>query len=281
MPTLLKKIFFTNDYQYHSCQRSCVLGKGVRVNMKTKSIRWINLILTTSMILSMSCAMQTRKSSRQTAKTKVKASQPVQQNFSNKKLEYTFGYGDQIEVKFFNNSDYNETVNVRPDGRISLQRVGDIPVVGMTPRQLDDIVTKIYSEILIDPDVTVLVREFGGQDVYVMGEVDKPGKYPVTKGMTLLRAIATAGGPKNTAKLNSIVLMRGGPDQATQATRVNLEMSAIKEKPSIDIPVNAYDVIYVPRTFIADVNKFVGQVYDFVLPPFDVWSRYTIYSGRN
>ena len=125
------------------------------------------------------------------------------------------------------------------------------------------------------------MREFGGQDVYVMGEVDKPGKYPVTKRDDTASCNSDSRWPKNTAKLNSIVLMRGGPDQATQATRVNLEMSALKEKPSIDIPVNAYDVIYVPRTFIADVNKFVGQVYDFVLPPFDVWSRYTIYSGRN
>ncbi len=194
--------------------------------------------------------------------------------------EYRLGYGDVVEVKFFNNDQYNETVPVRPDGRISLQRVGDVYVVGMSPSELDKIVTDIYGEILIQPDVTVFVREFGGQQCYVMGEVEKPGSYAITKGMTLMRAIATAGGPKNSAKLGSVLLIRGDESQKAEVRRVNLELSSLAADIERDVTVQAFDVIYVPRTFVADVNAFVSQFYDVILPPLDIYTRYKYWYSR-
>ena len=97
--------------------------------------------------------------------------------------EYHLGFGDVVEIKFFNNSEYNDVVAVRPDGKITLQRLGDIQVVGRRVSQLDSLITHSYSEILVDPDVTVIVREFGGKFLYVMGEVLNPGSYDMTKGM--------------------------------------------------------------------------------------------------
>lgn len=194
--------------------------------------------------------------------------------------EYSLGYGDVIEVKFFNESQFNETVPVRPDGRISLQRVGDINVVGMTPTMLDEIITKTYSKILRNPDVTVIVRDFGGQQCYVMGEVKNPGAFPVTRGMTLLRAVAAAGGPKMGANLKSVVIVRNDGTERLHATRLDLSFAAIKDNPGTDMPVQAYDMIYVPKTFISDVNAFVSQLYDIVLPPFDVWTRYKYWYDR-
>ena len=229
---------------------------------------------------SLSCAVRPR-STGESKKDKVVVSlKPAEQKSTAKLSEYRLGYGDVVEVKFFNHSEYNELVSVRPDGMISLQRIGDIPVVGMTPSELDEIVTKAYEEILINPDVTVFVREFGGQQVYVMGEVDKPGSYAVQKGMTLLRAIAQAGGPKPTAKMNSIILIRGDGDSNAEVTRLDLEFEALSKNMKNDMPVQAYDIIYVPRTFIADMNNFVSQLYDIILPPFDVWSRYQYWYSR-
>jgi polysaccharide export outer membrane protein len=196
------------------------------------------------------------------------------QRANERPAEYRLGYGDVVEVKFFNDGQYNETVPVRPDGRISLQRVGDLNVVGMSPAELDKIVTNIYSEILLEPDVTILVREFGGQQCYVMGEVEKPGSYPIVRGMTLMRAIATAGGAKGTAKLNSVLLIRGDENQKAEIAKVDIDLSSLATNPDRDIPVRAFDVIYVPRTFIADVNSFVTQFYDIILPPLDIYTRY-------
>ena len=187
---------------------------------------------------------------------------------------YRLGYGDVIEAKFFNTPEYNESVAVRPDGYISLQRVGDIYANGKTVSELDAEITQAYTEVLQNPDVTLLVRQFGGQQCYVMGEVEKPGMVNVAKGMTLLRAIAAAGGPKKSAKLSSIILIRSQDFKTAEASRLDLSMGHLAKRMETDLTVNAYDVIYVPKTFIADVGAFMGQIYDIILPPFDAWARY-------
>lgn len=194
--------------------------------------------------------------------------------------DYLLGYGDVLEVKFFNNPEYNEQVTVRPDGKISLQRIGDVQVVGMTPNILTGIVTDAYKEILVDPDVTVFVRQFGGQEVYVLGEVNKAGNLPIAKGMTILRAIAAAGGPKETAKMNSVLLIRHG-EMGVEATRINVDLGELTQNPQSDLTIQPYDMIYVPRSFIADVDLFISKFYNVILPPIDLYTRYKILSRWN
>lgn len=242
---------------------------------------WYLVALTLPIMLVSACSLQPR-GAKAAGTSKGVMSPPAKSAISNREAPtYLLGYGDVIEVKFFKNQEYNDTVAVRPDGRISLQRVGDIYVKGMSTTELDDIITKTYAEILRDPEVTVIVREFGGQEFYVMGEVAKPGKYEVGKGMTLLRALATAGGPTDSGKLNSVMLLRADDYGRAEATRVNLDMSAVADNVARDIPLQAYDIVYVPRTFVADVNAWLSQVYDVILPPLDVWTRYKYWYGRN
>ena len=193
--------------------------------------------------------------------------------------EYRLGFGDEIEVKFFNNPEYNETVQVRPDGKISLQRVEDIRVVGMPISKLDDIITRAYAEILVDPEVTVFLRNFGGRRVYVMGEVQQPGSYDLVRGMSVLRAIAAAGGPSNGARMNSILLLRRSEERGLQAERLDLTPSRMAQMMENDLAVQALDLIYVPKTFIADVDAWISQVYRVVLTPLDVYSRTVYYQN--
>jgi protein involved in polysaccharide export with SLBB domain len=195
--------------------------------------------------------------------------------------EYRLGYGDVVEIKFFYHSEYNEQVTVRPDGKISLLLIGDLDVVGMAPSELEEIVIHSYNELLVNPQVTVIVREFGGQECYVMGEVFNPGRIAISKGMTLLRAIAAAGGPKRTGKLNSVILIRALDQESAEVTRINLGFASLQDRIQSDLSIQAYDVIYVPRTFIEDVRYFVTQIYDIVLPPFDTWSRYKYWYTRD
>ena len=196
---------------------------------------------------------------------------------------YRLGFGDVVEVKFFNNEIFNETIKVRPDGYISLQKVGDIFISGMTPSQLDSVVTLSYSEIIKDPDVTIIVREFGGYQVYVLGEVDAPGGYPIERNMTMLQAIAAAGGCKKSGNLSSVILLRRGTDQRVNAVRFDLERALKGHGSSItdrDLYVRATDIIYVPETFISNVSTFLTQVYDGVLPPVDAYIRALLYRSR-
>jgi polysaccharide biosynthesis/export protein len=247
--------------------------------MGRKNVNWILGALILPLFFTSACSVQPRNS-KPVATNKVVLTLPKENSQKSQKPVYLLGYGDVVEVKFFKNEEYNDTVSVRPDGRISLQRVGDILVRGMSTTKLEDIVTTTYSEILRNPEVTVIVREFGGQEFYVMGEVQKPGKYEVAKGMTILRALATAGGPKDTGKLNSVMLLRADDYGRAAATRLNLDMSSVTDNLSRDLSLQAYDVVYVPRTFIADVNTWISQFYDVLLPPLDIWTRYKYWYGR-
>jgi len=200
------------------------------------------------------------------------AAQPVKMSMS--KLDYRLGFGDVLDLKFLGSSEYNETVTVRPDGKISLQGIGEVDVLGLTPSELDTVLTQEYAKILVNPNVAVIVKNFGGQRVFVAGEVEKPGAYDITKGMTLLRAIAGAGGHKKTAKLGSVILIRLDDDKRAEATKVDLSLHSMSQTLSRDIPVQANDIIYVPRTIIADIDAFMSQIYNIVLPPFDSWARF-------
>ncbi|HEX9970839.1 MAG TPA: polysaccharide biosynthesis/export family protein [bacterium] len=186
---------------------------------------------------------------------------------------YRLGFGDVIEVKFFNNEKFNETLTVRPDGRISMQKVGDIPVTGMTPMELSRVIDETYSKIIKNPEVTVIVRNFGGYQLYVLGEVKSPGAFPVQRNMTILQALASAGGQKETAKLKSILLMRRNDDGTVAATRLDLSGPSPESIQENDLHVAAYDIIYVPKTFIANVNAFLDQAFSGVIQPLDVYLR--------
>jgi protein involved in polysaccharide export with SLBB domain len=170
-------------------------------------------------------------------------------------------------------------VQVRPDGKISLQRIDDIRVVGMPISKLDNLITRAYAEILVDPEVTVFLRNFGGRRVYVMGEVQQPGSYDLVRGMSVLRAIAAAGGPSNGAKMNSILLLRRSEERGLQAERLDLTPSRMAQMMENDLAVQALDLVYVPKTFIADVDTWISQVYRVVLTPLDVYSRTVYYQN--
>lgn len=186
---------------------------------------------------------------------------------------YRLGFGDVIEVKFFNNSQFNETLTVRPDGRISMQKIGDILVAGMTPMELSQYIARAYGRIIKDPEVTVIVRNFGGYQVYVLGEVKSPGAFPLQRNLTVLQSLALAGGQKDTATLKSILLIRRRPDGSTDVRRLDLSSTALADIQKNDIRVEAQDIIYVPKTFIANINTFLDQAFSGLIPPLDIYLR--------
>ncbi len=191
--------------------------------------------------------------------------------------EYRLGFGDVLEIKFFRNPEFNDTITVRPDGRISLVKIGELKVAGMTPAKLDEIITQAYAEFVLEPEVTVIVREFGGYQVYVLGAVDSPGGYPVQRDMSVLHAIATAGGATNAAKLNSVMILRRGQTKEIEAYKVDV-LKPFNAKNASDVIRNdlilePYDIVYVPKTAIADVATFMTHVYDAFLPPLNFYVR--------
>ncbi len=186
---------------------------------------------------------------------------------------YRIGILDELEIRVRYHERLNGTVKVRPDGHITLEDLGDIYVAGMTPAELDSVITAAYSQIVHAPEVTVIVRSFAGLSIYVLGEVDRPGIVELKPKMTVLQALAAASGPIRGAKLNSVVLLRQDAAGALKATRLNLKQSLLKDGAYQDLFVQPEDIIYVPKTFIANVNNFLTQVYDGLFPPVDIYLR--------
>jgi protein involved in polysaccharide export with SLBB domain len=188
--------------------------------------------------------------------------------------EYRLGFGDVIEVKFFNNERFNETVTVRPDGRMALQRMGEFFVSGMTPRELDSLITVRYAEFIQQPDVTIFLREFGGYQVYVLGEVNTAGGYPVQRDMTVLQAIAAAGGMRDGGKLASVVIIRQKETGEIDAFKVNLKEAVKRDEEAVrdqNIYVQPLDIVFVPKTFVANMSTFMTQVYAGFFPPVQLY----------
>jgi len=188
--------------------------------------------------------------------------------------EYRIGILDELEIRVAYHERFNELITVRPDGRITLTGLGDVYVEGMTPSELDSTITRAYAEMIHDPDVTVFVRKFGGLNVYVLGEVDKPGLIEYQPNMTLLQAVANAGGAVTGAQLNSVVLIRRDETGKPIASRYDLSASSLKYGKFEDAFLRPQDIVFVPRTFIGNVQDFANQIYDIILPPFDVYLRY-------
>lgn len=174
---------------------------------------------------------------------------------------YLIEPGDNLEVKFRSTSELDEQVTVRPDGMISLPIVGDVAAAGITPEILRQTLMSRYSGELKSPDITVIVRSFSGNNIYVGGEVFAPGRVALVGRVTALNAIILAGGFKDTADQKRVIVRRSDGSCCAYDLK-----SVIECKGGHDIRLQPYDVVYVPKSHIAKVNQFVEQYIDKVLP---------------
>jgi polysaccharide biosynthesis/export protein len=180
--------------------------------------------------------------------------------------EYFIQVGDQLDIKFFYHPELNEQVTVRPDGRISLQLVQEINVAGITPQQLTDKLTKSYSVELDRPKITVIVKAFNAQRVFVDGEVNKAGLVAMVGPMTVLQSISQGGGLKDTAKTNEVIVIRRMAETKVVSMVVNLDMVIDGSDLRQDIQLQPNDIVYVPKTAIADVDVWVDQYIRKLIP---------------
>ena len=177
----------------------------------------------------------------------------------NSEKEYKIQVGDELDIKFFYNSELNEKVTVRPDGRISLQLVHEVMVAGLTPWELTQHLKQKYSPELKKPEIAVIVRSFGAHKIYVDGEVNRSGMFPLVGHTTVLQALSLAGGLKDTARKGEVLIIRRGEGNKPLVSSVNLNKVVDGTDILQDIPLKPFDIVYVPRSSIANVNVWVDQ----------------------
>lgn len=178
--------------------------------------------------------------------------------------DYFLQPGDNLDIKFFYNPELNENVTIRPDGRISLQLIDEVKAAGLTPMQLDNVLTERYGGQLKSPILAVIVKSFEGQKIYVGGEVNEPQVLNIVGRVNALQAIFDAGGLTPDAKLSNTVIIRRGPNNAPIARIVNLERALRGELPEKEYLLVPYDMIYIPKTAVAQVDQFLSHLYSFI-----------------
>ena len=218
---------------------------------------------------------------------------------------YILDFGDKVAIKFFYNSKLNDEVFVRPDGKISLQLIGDVFAAGLTPDQLSSKLDKKYSNILelsnatvivtefreieltvivreftnqelavivkefTSPELTVIVEKYANQKIYVGGEVKKPGPI-IMKGMLrTLEAVIAAGGALDTARFDNIFLIRYNASKynaSKKADVYSVNLNKIVIGELPDIILRPYDIVYLPKKTISKINLIVDQYFYNFLP---------------
>ncbi len=181
--------------------------------------------------------------------------------------EYVIGPGDVLDVVFLFHSDLSTTsLEVRPDGRISLPYLGDVEAAGETPMSLDSLLTHRFAEILRSPEISVIVKKTAARQVYVLGQVHAPGVFPMRGATSLVQAIARAGGMLASASREHVVVLRRvGRDRVVG---VEIDAAAILEgrRLSDDVMLRNYDIVYVPKRPLYSAAEFVQRL-DEILGP--------------
>lgn len=173
---------------------------------------------------------------------------------------YKIRVGDTIEVKFLYNEEFNQEIIVRPDGRISTAAVQSIKAYGRTPADLSEELTELYKQHLKKPYLSVLVTSFTPTKVYVLGEVTTPGEYEsVEPNPSLMQLISRAGDLKATAHGGQILIVR--KDEVDQPTFYLASYDDIANGMDVlaDVQLTSHDVVYVPKTAVANVHEVYQQ----------------------
>jgi polysaccharide export outer membrane protein len=160
--------------------------------------------------------------------------------------DYIIGPQDLLAIDVWHEPELSQTVPVRPDGKISLPLIGDLEVSGLTPRALQARLAKELEAYIHKPQVTAIVREVNSRKYYLIGEVERPGSYPLSAHMTVLDALATAGGFRDFAKIQQIYLLRLRPDGSRNRLHFDYKAAVNGRAWYRDVELQMGDTLIVP-----------------------------------
>lgn len=159
---------------------------------------------------------------------------------------YLIGPSDILTISVWKDAELSRTLPVRPDGKISLPLIGELPVSGLTTKAVQDIITQKLRVYISDPQVTVIIQEVKSRTYSILGKVAKPGSYPLGKPTRVLEAIAIAGGFTDFAQQSKIYIMRPESSGATQTISFDYKKAIKRHSPAENTELQNGDTIIVP-----------------------------------
>ena len=159
---------------------------------------------------------------------------------------YVIGVNDVLTISVWGNEELSQRVPVRPDGKISLPLLDDVPAAGLTPIELKEVLTREFSEYVSNPHVTVIVSEMNSRIISVMGEVTRPTSIGLSRDLRVLEAIASVGGFSTFADRSDVRVVRRNPDGTEQEFRFDYDAYIKGNAPGTNILLQPGDTIIVP-----------------------------------
>jgi polysaccharide export outer membrane protein len=183
--------------------------------------------------------------------------------------EYRIVPGDKLVLdmgpKPGSSDNYRSDQVVRPDGRITVYPIGDVVAAGLTPMELQRAVTELLSADLRSPRVTVELAGTAASLIHVLGRVERAGPVPAGPFITVSQAIAAAGGFKDDAARNSVVVIHRDGARSVRVARVRMDR-VLKGEDLADLSLSRFDIVFVPRSSIGNMNVFLRQLFEPMAP---------------
>ena len=161
-------------------------------------------------------------------------------------LDYLLQPGDTVTISVWKEKDLETEALVRPDGGLSFPLVGDVEAAGHTLRQVREVLAQRLKPYIPDPVVTVAIKEIGGDHVYVLGRVNRPGEYPFSQPVDVMQALSLAGGATPFASLNHIVILHRDRSGEQHATRFRYSQVAHGRDLFQNVLLQSGDTVVVP-----------------------------------
>ena len=159
---------------------------------------------------------------------------------------YLIQPGDVLQVSVWKEVDLQGEVLVRPDGGISFPLVGDLPVEGLSVVQVTEQITQRIKKYIPDPVVTVATKQIGGNQIYVIGKVARPGNFPFSKSLDVMQALSLAGGTTTYASVSDIRILRRAANGQQMAIRFDYSDVEKGKALNTNIVLHSGDVVVVP-----------------------------------
>lgn len=185
---------------------------------------------------------QTNQDAAKPAENKVETVKPAAAKTPD---DYKIGAEDILAINVWREPEMSRVVQVRADGRISLPLIGEFEAANATSRELEAKITKQLGSLVTNPQVTVMVQEMRSQKYSITGEVSRPGTYILSPSMTLLDAIATAGGMRDFAKPKKMYVLRRNAEGGNP-TKLNVNYRDMLEGKIPALALQARDTVVVP-----------------------------------
>jgi polysaccharide export outer membrane protein len=178
--------------------------------------------------------------------------------------EYRVGNGDLIEIRVFGEDEFNQTTRIGPSGEITMPYLGKVAIGGLTQYQIEErLKSELGQKVLQNPQVTVFVKEYRSQPVFVLGAVKLPGQYQITQRMNVVDAIAMGGGLDLARAGDRVVLQRppaaDNPSARPETIEIDLKELLEKGNLALNLPLQGGDIVQVPERVI-ETFYVIGEV---------------------